>query len=285
MTQRLLISVPVEPDGNVVVHLAAWLQLLRHETKGWDIDIDIAYVQAKPVASTRNRQVREFLLGECDYFLTIDNDAVPDTEGLRLLMEDIRKPEVDLVVGYSFLVAPDGPVPVVQKYHEDGSWEVHEDILSRDRGLHEIPDGGGGAHCLMSKRSTLERFFAGRVVWFKDVLRDHSLERPQLTKLLEHYKDNPAGIYEDLEQYLACADQYWNLDRAGDRMVGQDTWHFLRARELGMRTWVDTRVCWGHMKFSDIRAEFIATNNLRYELELARKELSLLKNGKLEATG
>lgn len=275
MKPRLLISVPLEPDGSVVVHLAAWLPRLRYEVTGWDIDI--SYVQEKPVAATRNRQTREFLKGPCDYLLTVDADAVPDTETLLHLLDDIRKPEVDAVSGFSFFVTPTGPMPVVQRYTDNGGWEYHTEILGKPPGLYEIGDGGGGAHCLMVKRATMQTFFDNRIVWFKDVLRDHSLDRPQLVALLDTYRDDREGMYREVERYITDTHNLWIMDTCGERMVGQDTWFCRRCHDQGLRLWMDTRVCWGHVKPTDLRAEYMEVASLREQLRAAEGAAEALK--------
>lgn len=252
--------VPTVPDGSVNIHLASFLCGVHPHLNG--TKCQVAFVQEKPVASTRNRIMREFLQSGMDYCLMIDDDAVPDLEGFQYLWEAIQRPDVDAVGGWSVFITPHGPRPVVMKFKPDGSWVEHTELLHESQpGLHPIPDGGIGAHCLMVKRATAQRFVDEKVVWFKDVLRDGSLERKDLIVLLNQYRDSKAGMYDEIASWLG-ATKDTDPERLGERIVGQDIWFCREMHRLGLRLWVDTRVFWGHIKPCDLRGEFEAREML-----------------------
>ena len=259
--KRLLVSIPCQPDGAVNIHLAAWLQRLR--VPGWTVRVD--YLQAKPVAFTRNMQCRDFLKSDCDYAMFIDDDAVPDDEGLGFLLAAIQRTDVDAVGGWSVMKSTEGPVPCVQQYHPDKPATPHMRILSQKPNLYEIEDGGIGAHCLMVKRATIQTFFDSKRIWFKDTMRDGSLERPQLEEIVAEHRDNKEMAWEEINRWLTERDDF-NMDHVGGRIQGQDVWFCCQMHSLGLRLWVDTRVLWGHIKNSDIRIEFVETLRLQQQV-------------------
>ena len=261
---RLLVSVPTPINGSINCHLAMWLQSLTAQCSDWHVVWEI--LQAWPVAHTRNEQFRNFLKNDdVDYLLTIDNDAVPDMRGLHLLMDAIQRDDVDAVGGWSVQYSDDVPQPCIQRYYDDRPGGPDWKALEKG-GLVELSQGGLGAHCLMVKKATVQKFFDEKVVWFKDQLRDGSLERYHIEQLLHAYDpaDLPVdeqfqrglGLYRDIARWLKERDDA-NLEHFGARFTGQDSWFCKRCHDLDLRLWCDTRVFWGHIKNYDIRKVFL----------------------------
>jgi hypothetical protein len=257
--ESVFVAIPVEPDGNVTVRLVDWFLNLKRAV-GDSVAVHRHIFQSKPVVCTRNLMVHEFLKSKCDYLLTIDADAVPDTDGFLLLLEAIRRKDVDAVGGWSCMVTDEGPKPCVQQYHE-GKPATDHPCLGLPAGLHRLPDGGIGAHCLMVKRKTLEAIRDFGVPWFKDRIWDGSLEPFDLRELLEKYADS--ALREKLEAHLS---ENRFTEKWGRRWQGQDVWFCVMCLNLGLKLWVDTRVFWGHVKQSDIRAEYLEVLALKQRL-------------------
>ena len=253
----LLVSIPVEPGGMLSVDLVLWMQalpaLMDRMGFAWKWDI----VRQKPVAGCRNSQCVQFLASGLDYLLTVDNDAIPDEEGTRLLLDAIQRPEVDAVAGWSVMLnEDDGPQPCLLRDLPDGGAEVHAPMLERPAGLYELSDGTVGAHCLAVKRETLLKFRESGRVWFSDVLLDGSLPFHRIVELASmSFEDAHRHVQGWIE--ARRADTFGDGCETGTRRRGQDVYFCRTLRALGMRLWVDTRVLWGHLKPTDIRMEFL----------------------------
>jgi len=232
MNRRLMLAVPCNPMGAVDANLVEWLMHTRLD--GWDIETHLE--RNAPVCQARNVLVKKFLASKCEVLLTIDSDQIPQsssdkTGGIRLLIEDIERDDVDIVNAITVRGSDDGPVPVIQKIRDDYSGELHVGILSKPVGLHELGERGvvGGA-AIMVKRRVLQAFHDAGIPWFKDV-----------------YVDKPGIKFSSLD----------GRDMFGERRIGHDYWFFMEARKLGFRSWVDTRVFWGHVKANDMRKEYL----------------------------
>lgn len=264
--ERLHVSVPVEPDGSLCHHLSTWLaRLARTDPAALGLSaIESVIVTEKPVASCRNRQCDEFLKTGFDFCLFVDDDAIPDEDGLRHLLDAIRNPDVDAVGGWSLVKGEGAPEPSLHQLNVGSRSSPHEDVLAREPGLHELVDGSIGAHCLMTKRATLVRIREEGDVWFKDRLRDASLEGFEIRELLA---GDDTAMREGLGKALARNEGHpW-----GQRWLGQDIWFCMMVLTKGMRLWVDTRVLWGHVKPCDLRGEFCETLGLRQQLAERRR--------------
>lgn len=223
---KLLVSVPCEPGGNLHSDLVEWMFAVSSP----DVRIDI--VKEKPVVSSRNGVVHRFLASDADVLLTADSDMIPflhDEDrrgGLDLMLEAIARNDVDVVSGIALKATPDGPEPVLQKFDGDGyrKTRLAHEILAAPPGLHELTDAFSGGANLMFTRKVAEKFLEEGIFWFEDV-----------------FERDPKSA------------------RFGQRIMGQDIWFWVKARELGFRTWIDTRVFWGHSKEQDLRAEFMRT--------------------------
>lgn len=221
---KLLVSVPCEPGGNLHADLVEWMFAVSSP----DVRLDI--VKEKPVVSSRNAVVHRFLASDADVLLSADSDMIPFLDGedrrggLDLLAEAIARDDVDVVSGIALKCGRDGPEPVLERF-EDATLRrtrlLHE-ILAAPRGLHEVADGFSGGANLMFTREVAQAFLDKGTFWFEDV-----------------FDRDPASA------------------TFGRRIMGQDIWFWVKARELGFRTWVDTRVFWGHSKERDLRAEFM----------------------------
>jgi hypothetical protein len=228
---KLHLSVPVAPMGGIDAHLVEFLfSPETNNIKGWDITRSIC--RDRPVVSTRNRLVKRFLDDtDADVLLSIDSDQIPFTHaddrlgGLDKLLEAINRDDVDVVNAITLRITDKGPCPVIYKIpdmeNDQSNGELYAEILSRPRGLHELKNGVVGGAGIMVPRYVLERFREEGVPWFWDV-----------------FDEDPKS------------------DTFGERKIGHDVWFFLKCHEFGFRPWVDTRLFWGHVKPSDLRAEF-----------------------------
>jgi len=233
---KLMISVPTLPHGSVPWQMARWMQQIVTEVPklGWDVRQDFVIGQ-KGVCSVRNQQVHHFLSTDCDVLLTVDDDAIPDGPGLALLLEAIKRDDVDIVGGWSLMsTGSTEGLPNIFTPHDEkaGGCFLDAKLAHRAPGLHEITGGALGSHCIMVKRRVLEAFKERRLVYFEDEFR----------------KDDP----ED--------------SKFGTRRLGHDVRFFQTAADLGFRTWCDNRVLWGHVKAVDLRDWYRAMGRLYDEI-------------------
>jgi len=222
-TKTLLISVPVEPWGDMKAMLADWLirACVLQPFKGWSVRHDI--VHDKPVAATRNRQVRRFLESDNDYVLFIDDDMVPSNENVQKLLDYIEDDECDAICGIADQQTKGGPMPVIYKF--EGQWDkcsLNDAILRKDpeAGPFYMENSGTGAACILAKRSTLDKIGEDGRIWFKDVLCEDAAD-----------------------------------ERFGGRIIGHDAWFFVQMHELGLKPYIHTDSYWGHIKPGDLRNE------------------------------
>lgn len=268
----LRIAVPTK-DGYVIPELFEWM-MSALKLRGWQVDMEI--VKDDPTMSTRNRLCARTLKSKADYLFTIDSDQIPyidsDTRdsGIEFLLEDITREEVDTVSILTVRRTVNGPIPVIQKLTGPASSELYAEILKRPHGLHELVGGAMGGAGILMKRKVLQRFHDEEKLWFEDVWQ---MKR---------------GIAFDAE----TGEDLW-----GTRVVGHDIRFYQRCHEFGFRSFVDTRVLWGHVKPVDIRDEFLrdmdqssriealesAARILHGKLRMANNELSILKTGKVPA--
>lgn len=252
-----MISVPVDVVGGVESHLVEWMLALDMGaiTIGdWRIIGSIC--RDRPVVSSRNRLVKRFLETDCDVLLTVDSDQIPflgkgdKTGGLELLLDAIERPEVDIVNAITLRITDKGPAPVINKLTGPTSCELYTEILEQPRDLYELKEGAMGGAGLMVKRHVLEHFLKEEVMWFKDV-----------------FVEKRGQMYDEKSK----------KDLFGERVIGHDVWFFQRCHEFGFRSWVDTRVFWGHVKPSDLRAEFRREMQFLADKKAAEDELAKLK--------
>ena len=247
---KLLISVPVSPTGGIQSHLVEWMnQPEIRAIDGWQVTHSIC--RDRPVVSTRNRLVKKFLdESDCDVLLSIDSDQIPFTNakdklgGLDRLLTAINRDDVDVVNAITLRITEKGPCPVIYKIpdmDDQQTGELYTDILTARRGLHELKQGAVGGAGIMVPRYVLERFREEGVPWFWDV-----------------FDEDPKS------------------DTFGERLIGHDIWFFLRCHDFGFRPWVDTGLFWGHVKPSDLRAEFRREMDLLGAVAAARRSPELL---------
>ena len=228
---KLLISVPVSPSGGIQSHLVEWMNTPEiRQIPGWEVTHSIC--RDRPVVSTRNRLIKAFLDdSDCDVLLSIDSDQIPfigandRLGGLDKMLEAINRDDVDVVNAITLRITDKGPCPVIYKIpdmvNDKSTGELYTEILSKPRGLHELKNGVVGGAGIMVPRYVLERFREEGVPWFWDV-----------------FDEDPES------------------ESFGERKIGHDVWFFLKCHEFGFRPWVDTSLFWGHVKPSDLRAEF-----------------------------
>lgn len=263
--KKLVIAIPT--DERVDPYLFEWTIKALQTCPKLGFNVQLMLTVGKPVCHTRNKIARDFLNGtDADYLLSIDSDQVPylDTEkrtdGLHLLLEDIQRDDVDVVHAVTVRNTAKGPVPICQKVVSGHETTIYGEILEPPGACKEITNTGvmGGAGFLV-KRHVIQKFWDADILPFKDVFAEKKGTR----------FDKDTG--EDL----------W-----GNRIIGHDIWFCLQCHELGARSWVDTRVFWGHRKMVDMKDDFmremahvVEKSELKKKLQLASQELALLKNG------
>jgi len=142
----------------------------------------------------------------------------------------------------------------------------------------------------MVKKSTVQKFFDEKVVWFKDQIRDGSLEHHHIVDLVEKYrpdKDLPPEkqiarlfkLHHELEIWQDRRKDF-DLEHVGGRYTGQDVWFCKRCTDLRLRLWVDTRVFWGHIKPSDIRRLWLEMYHYKAQMQQMREKLHAAQEGK-----
>lgn len=217
--------------------MARWMQQIVTEIPrlGWSVKQEFVMGQ-HGVCSSRNQQVTSFLSSDCDVFLSVDADAVPDLPGLRLLLEAIKRDDVDIVGGWSLMsTGSSAGMPNIFTAHDTDAHGCFIDFKMAHEapGLHEITGGALGSHCIMVKRRVFEEFLRRKVMYFEDEFRTDPDE---------------AG------------------PKFGTRRRGHDILFFQRAAEYGFRAWCDNRVLWGHVKAVDLRDWYRALGNLYDEI-------------------
>lgn len=228
-TKKFYVAMPVEINGPVVCHMAAWLVRLGCYF-GDRVGIDFGY--GNDVAHVRNMLIHRFLKDKSyDVIWFVDSDMDPrlggdrDNGGITYFREAMERDDVDVLSGVSFRWGgKDGPIPCV--VHRDGLNAVRDRIFGLEPGLHQVKDIVTGGACIAVKRHVLVDFLKHRKLWFRFNLEDEDPRR-------------------------------WGLLRSSEDV------HFIRtAEELGHRVWIDTRVQWGHIKPLDMRDELERSRRL-----------------------
>ena len=229
------IAIPTEINGVVQGHVMDWVIRLQSFIGEFRLDRRAAGVNDVPYV--RNLVCLRFLQGDADVLWFVDSDMDPrlgsaqadQHGGAPYMVEDLMRDDVDVVSGVSFRIGERGPSPCLSS--PKGMPGVVESVMSQPRGLVDGKDIETGGACLAIKRHVLEAFLEKKHLWFEDHLERENPRRWGLMNLTE------------------------------DR-------HFIRtAKELGFKFWVDTRICWGHIKPLDLREELWRTEEL-----LATKE-------------
>lgn len=235
--------------------------------EGWSVCM--TPVVGHPLPANRNEQARRALLRmdhatgtlvptDFDAVLFIDSDNIPARLDLHLLCRDIEREDVDVVGGVYCLEDKDGPCPIVYRLSPDREGFLFDkETLAKEKGLYELPKGGLPTGCLLVKRRVLERMWEARRIWFKDRLRDGSLELHEIREILEQSKDEPKKARALLKTYADRHEKDWTLSGVGMWHVGEDIWFCRMCHDLGIRMWVDTRVFWGHLKQYENKRAFL----------------------------
>ena len=243
-TKKFYLAMPVEVNGPVSCHMAAWLIRLGCYF-GDKVCIDFGY--GNDVAHVRNMLVHRFLRStDCDVLWFADSDMDPrlggdgDNGGITLMREAMERDDVDVCSGVSFRWGgKDGPIPCVG--HRDGRNTVLDKLFGAKPGLHRIKGLTTGGACIAIKRHVLENFLENKKVWFQFNLES---EDPRAWGLLQSSEDI----------------------------------HFIRtAEELGHKVWIDTRIQWGHIKPLDMREELERSKRLIEELSSEKPKLELAR--------
>lgn len=229
------IAMPLEENGFVLGHMMHWLMGLARVIGDFRLDDG----HGNDVPHVRNHLARRFLGGDADVLWFVDSDMDPRLGSKRAeahggapyIVEALMRDDVDVVSGISFRLGTKGPVPCLNS--TGGKKRILETIWSQEKGLIDGADLETGGACLAIKRRVLEGFLDAKKVWFKNELEEEDPRRFGALNLSEDY-------------------------------------HFIRtAKELGFRFWVDTRVCWGHIKPRDLRDELLMAEELIEQAEKA----------------
>lgn len=197
---------------------SAWLKS-RGDTLIWDP------VRDRPTMACRNNQIRRFLETPATVFLTMDWDCnpfrngIPDIDGLSWMLDSMKKPEIDVVYGWTLIYTGEHMVPCVMKQTVGrGVWPLDFAMPYEKEPLHDLQGGAVGSHCFMAKRKVFLGMIAPGKLWFDDV----------------HERDPESPKY-------------------GGRIQGHDVSFCRQAQDRGFRLWLDNRILWGHMKEVDLR--------------------------------
>lgn len=245
---KVLISIPTLPYGSIPWQLSGWIVHALQQGKRLGCSFVQRFIVGKQgVCSTRNRQVHDFLASDADVLLCIDDDAVPDLDGLALLMDAMKRPEVDIVCGWSLMQhdGESGGIPNIFSAHDEdanGRW-LDPALAHGEPGLHDLRGGAVGTHVIAFKRKVAEAFKERGEVWFED----------------EYHKDTTLGT------------------KFGCRRIGHDLNFFKRAQDMGFRAFLDNRVFWGHVKQTDLRDAYRQITALYDEIGAFRHIAGLLR--------
>lgn len=215
----------------------------RFRATGWQLVWDP--VEDRPTMGCRNRQVHRFLSTNCDLFLTLDSDCVPerkgkpDVDGSLALLSCFDDPDVGAAGGWSLILdEPRGALlPCVVKAKGSNAARPHEwplDLASPYSSVpvHDVTGGGIGTHCLAVRRDVFEAARAQGRIWFED---------------------------------LYCRDP--GSEMFGCRIQGHDLGFCRLVADLGYRVVLHNRVYWGHRKEVDLRMVHDALLDMRQRLE------------------
>jgi GT2 family glycosyltransferase len=149
---RVFISVPCS-DGSVYCELAMRLLEWSHDP---NINLSIKYYpNLSPLDNARNRAVKDFLEDYYDYFMHIDNDIIPPTNALQVLLGADK----DVIAPLCFTMKQDDsgywfPMIVAHKYNKAKQYEQYIPI-DDPQGVHETDIVTGGCHLV--RREVMEK--------------------------------------------------------------------------------------------------------------------------------
>jgi len=189
---KVMIGIP-NLTGKIVTPLhhmlEAWKQDPRYEIE------ENTPMNVFPLDSARNKIVKSFLEGDCDYLWFIDDDIVPPIDALDRLV----KADKDIIGAVAFAIkSQDGenfPYPVTLRYDEEKKYKVYY-----GKGI-ETVDATGGA-CIMYKRHVFEHPSMERPYKFK-YHRDGILSLTCDFRV--HQKSQKAGFKIYIDFGLVCS--------------------------------------------------------------------------------
>jgi hypothetical protein len=227
MKKTCFLSIPHEAHAPIVSDLVWWLVTLPNHFRGGQCLVDCVPSGEYGAAVARNTIVRRFLSTNCDWLWMVDSDMHPGIHGeldggTRWVIEAMERDDVDVLTGFFFRMSEKGPVPSVSTSRSRDY--LDRAVFGKPPGLHQVDDLRAGGACLAIKRRVVETMLEKRVLWFKDVLEETDPEK-------------------------------W-----GDILISEDVWFFNESQRLGFKTWIDTRLVWGHVKPLDMRDELERTN-------------------------
>lgn len=137
-----------ERDRWINPELAGFLVSLMAQQAQERFRIGISFLQAAPIEKARNIAVASFLRSGEQWFLTLDNDAVPSSNFIDFLSAAMR----------------DGKTLAVPQFHSNALPNVPRHrpvrVWKAAAGAHEIGGwlelGGAGAHCVLAHRKVLQ---------------------------------------------------------------------------------------------------------------------------------
>ena len=251
-----------------------------------DWTVTVIYHEGRPIAENRNTIMKRFLWSmdwveqsfderDFDAVLQIDSDMVPGKHDLWLLLHDLidheqwhKRKQPDIVGGvYCMAGGKVRPHPIVYLHdHTKEKARFDTEVMTRERGLHYLPNGTLPGGSLLCTREAALKFHKAGVVWFLDVFNDGSPLKHELEELLEACGD-------DHEKFgIAVRDHMLEIQKSqatimawGKWRIGEDIWFFRQAQRLGLNVYVDTRCHWTHFKEVDLKAVFeeLETTHMR----------------------
>lgn len=228
---KWIVGVPHEQHGPINSALCRYLGNLPRHFKDEDGFATLYWPDGQfKVSAARNNLARFFVdKTDADVLWQIDSDMDPHVEGLEgdgvpLLVEAMKRDDVDILTGFFFRMGGEGPVPSLNHWPEGKKFLTS--LFRRPPGLHEAKGLRAGGSCLLVKRHVFEDMREKGHLWFRDEWEDQDKEN-------------------------------W-----GKLKSSEDTWFFHYAQECGHKVWIDTRIVWGHIKPLDMRDELRRTNRI-----------------------
>jgi len=155
-------------EGSVRVELIK--TVMQWQMQG-EYDIYVSFPNDKPIESNRNKIVQNFLKTDCEWLIQIDDDVVPPTDYLDLILHN-----KDVISGVCYAYRQDAVVPLVLwKNKKDGLWKNKE--VNPSDGLIEVDSMGTGA--MIIRRNVLETDLQNhpfQSTWNKDGTRKKGLD-------------------------------------------------------------------------------------------------------------
>lgn len=166
MKPRVMIAVPNlgTMDTRLVMKLLRWSIVPQN----WEQVTILAPIGHIPHDSARNYCVEQFLQTDDTHLFFLDDDVVPPTDALQLLL-DANKPAISGLYPSEWFDSSDGKI----KTRQNAFCDIRDDgelVEAKGRGVQPIRSCGGG--CLLIRRDAIEQL---KAPWFKFHYNDNGL--------------------------------------------------------------------------------------------------------------